>query len=324
MGYPIVGCLPEMMKNKPTFRWIHQLMQEMNTEIACIRLGNTHVIPVTSPELAREFLRKQDVVFASRPDCMSGKLTSTGYLTAVLSPMGDQWKKMRRIVASEVLSPTMNRWLYGKRCEEADHLIKYVYKQSQNQLTNGLVNVRIAAQLYCGNVIRKLMFSKRFFGTGMEGGGPGLEEEEHVDGLFTILKYLYGFGIADYLPWLEVFDLDGHKRILKDAIKSVRKYQDPEINKRIEMWKQGIRKTEEDLLDITGRRGCPAIVLGSTMTVILLARLIQGFSWSTPRDGPSNIIDLAESKEDLSMAKPFISHAIPRLEPHVYQKLMHN
>ncbi|KAL0299929.1 UNVERIFIED_CONTAM: Tryptophan N-monooxygenase 2 [Sesamum angustifolium] len=52
MGYPIVGCLPEMMKNKPTFRWVHQLMQEMNTEIACIRLGTTHVIPVTSPELA--------------------------------------------------------------------------------------------------------------------------------------------------------------------------------------------------------------------------------------------------------------------------------
>ncbi|KAL8475520.1 hypothetical protein ACS0TY_028250 [Phlomoides rotata] len=29
----------------------------------------------------------------------------------------------------------------------------------------------------------------------------------------------------------------------------------------------------------TGRRGCPGIVLGSTMTTILLAKLIQGFSW---------------------------------------------
>ena len=28
----------------------------------------------------------------------------------------------------------------------------------------------------------------------------------------------------------------------------------------------------------TGRRGCPGFVLGSTMTIILLARLIQGFS----------------------------------------------
>ncbi|KAL0368015.1 UNVERIFIED_CONTAM: Phenylalanine N-monooxygenase CYP79D16 [Sesamum calycinum] len=62
----------------------------------------------------------------------------------------------------------------------------------------------------------------------------------------------------------------------------------------------------------TGRRGCPAVVLGSTMTVILLARLIQGFNWSAPPNGPNNTINLTESEENLSMAKPLIAHAIPR------------
>ncbi|KAK4434010.1 Phenylalanine N-monooxygenase CYP79D16 [Sesamum alatum] len=487
MGYPIVGCLPEMMKNKPAFRWIHRFMQEINTEIACIRLGNAYVIPVTSPELAQKFLRKQDLIFASRSNALSAKLTSDGYLTAVFSSNGDQWKKMRRVIASEVLSPATHRWLYGKRCEEADHLVRYVYKQCQNPVTDGVVNVRVVAQHYCGNLSRKLIFSKRFFGLGMEDGGPGEEEKEHLHGIFTILKHVYGFGVADYLPWLEVFDIDGHKRILKDAIKSVRKYQDPEINKRVEMWRQGIRKVEEDILDVndnikdsnnnpllslqeiktqiteimlatvdnpsnavewalaeminqpdildrackeldqvvgrdrlveesdlsqlnyvkacakeafrlhpvapfnvphvstkdtvvggyfipkgsqvllsrlglgrnprvwkdplmykperhivnknskvvlvdhelcmisfsTGRRGCPGIVLGSTMTTILLARLIQGFSWRTPPDGP-NKINLAESDGDLLMAKPLTAHAMPRLEPHVYLKLMQN
>ncbi|KAL0367524.1 UNVERIFIED_CONTAM: Phenylalanine N-monooxygenase CYP79D16 [Sesamum radiatum] len=73
-----------------------------------------------------------------------------------------------------------------------------------------------------------------------------------------------------------------------------------------------------------GRRGCPAVVLGSTMTIILLARLIQGFSWSAPPGGPNNTIDLAESEGDLLMSKPLIAHAIPRLEPNVYIELMHN
>ncbi|KAL0368042.1 UNVERIFIED_CONTAM: Phenylalanine N-monooxygenase CYP79D16 [Sesamum calycinum] len=433
-GYPIVGCMPEMMKNKPTFRWIHRLMQERNTEIACIRLGNTHVIPVTSPELAREFLRKQDVVFASRPDCMSGKVTSIGYLTAVLSPIGDQWKKMRRVVASEVLSPAMHRWLYEKRCEEADHLVRYVYKQSQNSVTNGLVNVRIAALHYCSNVMRKLMFSKRFFGTGMEDGGPGLEEEEHVDGLFTILRYLYGFAIADYLPWLEGFDLDGKtEEDLLDVLINLKDSKNnlllsieeikaqiteimlaaidnpsnavewalaeminqpdildkaceeldqavgrnrlhpvtpfnvphlsmedtvvggyfipkgshvllsrPGLGQNPRVWKDPLvykperhiisKDSEVVLVDhelcmlsfSTGRRGCPAIVLGSTMTIILLARLIQGFSWSAPPNGSNNTVDLTESKGDLSMAKPLLARAIPRLEPHVYLKLMHS
>jgi len=44
--WPIVGNIPEMLANQPATRWIHKMMEEMNTEIACIRLGNVHVIPV--------------------------------------------------------------------------------------------------------------------------------------------------------------------------------------------------------------------------------------------------------------------------------------
>ncbi|KAK4388547.1 Phenylalanine N-monooxygenase CYP79D16 [Sesamum angolense] len=61
----------------------------------------------------------------------------------------------------------------------------------------------------------------------------------------------------------------------------------------------------------TGRRGCPVVVLASTMTVILLARFIHSFNWSAPLDASNNTVDLTESKEDLSMAKPLIAHAIP-------------
>ncbi|KAL0328265.1 UNVERIFIED_CONTAM: Phenylalanine N-monooxygenase CYP79D16 [Sesamum calycinum] len=39
----------------------------------------------------------------------------------------------------------------------------------------------------------------------------------------------------------------------------------------------------------TGRRGCPGGLLGSTMTTILLARLIQGFSWTPPPNAPTPI-----------------------------------
>ncbi|KAG8373049.1 hypothetical protein BUALT_Bualt12G0130400 [Buddleja alternifolia] len=104
LGYPILGCLPQVLNNKPTFRWIDQLMKEFNTEIACIRLVSTHVITVSSLELVREIFKKQESIFASQPICMSGKLVSNGYLKAVLSPGGDQWKKMRR-----TLRPSRNK-----------------------------------------------------------------------------------------------------------------------------------------------------------------------------------------------------------------------
>ncbi|EEF38893.1 conserved hypothetical protein [Ricinus communis] len=125
--WPLVGCLPTMLTNEPTFQWIHNLMKEMKTEIACIRLGNVHVIPVTSPEISREILNAQDAVFASSPLTISTQLITRGYLTAVLVPFGEQWKKMKRVLGTQVLSPEKYKWFYGKRLEKADHLVRYVY-----------------------------------------------------------------------------------------------------------------------------------------------------------------------------------------------------
>ncbi|KAH7836618.1 hypothetical protein Vadar_003554 [Vaccinium darrowii] len=85
---------------------------------------NADFITVSSPEIAVKFLKDQDIVFSSRPDVLSADITSRGYLTTALSPLGGQWKKMRRVLASDVLSTARHRWLQGKRTEEADHLVR--------------------------------------------------------------------------------------------------------------------------------------------------------------------------------------------------------
>lgn len=125
---PYIGSLIPMLRNKPTFRWIHRMMDEMNTKILCIRLGNVHVIAVSDPKIAREFLKDKDGIFSSRPDCMSGYLTSGGYLTTVLVPLSDYWKKMRKALAIQILSMARHKWLQNKRDEEADNLLRYVCK----------------------------------------------------------------------------------------------------------------------------------------------------------------------------------------------------
>ncbi|XP_015577436.3 phenylalanine N-monooxygenase CYP79D16 isoform X2 [Ricinus communis] len=447
--WPLVGCLPTMLANKPTFRWIHKLMKEMNTEIACIRLGNVHVIPVTSPEISREFLEVQDALFASRPLTMSTDLTTRGYLATGAVPLGEQWKKMRRVLVTQFLSVEKCKWFYGKRLEAADHLVRYVYNQCKTVEEGGSVNVRVTGRHYCGNVTRKMVFNKRFFGEGMKDGGPGL-------------------------------DLDGHGKVMKDALGTINKYQDPIIEERVQQWKDGTKKEVDDLLDVfinledasgnsllsteeikaqiteimmavvdnpsnaiewalaeminkpkllekaveeldrvvgrerlvqesdfpqlnyikacakeafrlhpivffnlphvsiadttvanyfipkgshvllsrvglgrnpriwdephmfkperhfkrngcqvmltepdlnllsfsTGRRGCPGIILGTAVTVMLFARLLQGFSWSVPPNETS--IDLSESKNSLALAKPLVALAKPRLPANLY------
>nr|AOW44271.1 CYP79D61 [Erythroxylum fischeri] len=482
--WPVIGCLLHMLRNRPTSAWIHQLMKDMNTEIACIRLGNVHVVPVTCPNIAREFLKSQDEAFSTRPDIMSSKLVSKGYLTTILSPSGDQWKKMKKILVTSFLSPAKHQLFYGQRLEEADNLVSYLYNQCKNNPEKGgLVNVRLATQHYCGNVIRKIIFNKRNFGKGIKDGGPGIEEKEHIDAIFTILFDLFSFCISDYMPSLIGLDLEGHEKVLKENTDIVNKYHDPIIEERIQQWRNGMKDQEEDLLDIlialkddngnpllsieeikaqiteimlatvdnpsnaaewaiaeminqpetmkkaveeldrvvgrerlvqesdfsklqyikacareafrlhplqpfnvphvstvdtivanyfipkgshvllsrmglgrnpkvwdephkyrperhlningddvvliepelrfisfsTGRRGCIGVNLGTSMTVMLFARLLQGFSWSAP-PGMSTI-DLSESKTGLKLAQPLVALAKPRLPQALYQEL---
>ncbi|XP_058198307.1 phenylalanine N-monooxygenase CYP79D16-like [Rhododendron vialii] len=250
--WPIVGSLPGLLlTKKPAFRSIHKMMEDMNAEIICISLWGVHIVPVTCPEIDVNFLKRHDAVFSSRSDVLSADITSRGYLTTALTVGGEQWKKMRRVLASEVLSAQRHRWLEGKRTTEADHLVGFVYNQSMDSTTGGVVNVRFAAQHYCGNVIRKMVFGKRFFRNGRADGGPGVEEEEHVSALFTILAYLYSFCVSDYLPCLRRrLDLDGHEKIIRTATASVAKYQDPEIDERIRHWIEGTRTEQDDLLDV--------------------------------------------------------------------------
>ncbi|KAL6341722.1 hypothetical protein AAG906_037966 [Vitis piasezkii] len=49
----------------------------------------------------------------------------------------------------------------------------------------------------------------------------------------------------------------------------------------------------------TGRHGCAGIAFGSAIAVMLLARLLQGFTWSPPPGQKE--IDFSESRNDLSL-----------------------
>ncbi|KAK8717822.1 hypothetical protein V6N13_045076 [Hibiscus sabdariffa] len=103
-----------------------------------------------------------------------------------------------------------------KRLEEADNLVRYVQNQCKNSDEGGLVNLRVATRHYCGNVMRKLVFNRTYFGEGIADGGPGFEEEEYVDAIFTSLAYVHSFCVSDFLPFLRGLDLEGHEKIVKE------------------------------------------------------------------------------------------------------------
>ncbi|GLT55161.1 hypothetical protein SLA2020_283060 [Shorea laevis] len=102
-----------------------------------------------------------------------------------------------------------------------------------------------------------MMFNKRYFGKGGKDGGPGFEEVEHLESLWTLLAHIYAFAVSDYIPWLRALDLDGHEKIVTEAMRIVTGYEGPIIDERVRQWRDGKRKEAEDLLDAFIWQGIP-------------------------------------------------------------------
>ncbi|KAL0666825.1 hypothetical protein Bca4012_029529 [Brassica carinata] len=88
--WPIIGNLFQMIMNRPAHQWIHRVMEDMETEIACFRFaGGVHVIIVTSSEISLEVLREKDKALADRAEAYSIRLISHGYNGVSFSSYAD-------------------------------------------------------------------------------------------------------------------------------------------------------------------------------------------------------------------------------------------
>ncbi|KAJ0984262.1 hypothetical protein J5N97_002618 [Dioscorea zingiberensis] len=202
---------------------------------------------------------------------MSSGYYSRGYLGLIVSPLGDQWEKMRKVVMVELLNPSRIKRTVNLRAEEADHLVRYIYRQCM--LSD---DVKIDVRL-----------------------GLSEDEIEHVEAAFTITNFLYAFSLSDLVPWLGWLDLDGHGRTVKEAVGVINKYHDPIIEERIEKRRRrggdhihGWPREEilEDLLDLMiglkNENGEPLLSVDEInvqVTELFLAAV----------DNPSNVVEWA-------------------------------
>ena len=78
-----------------------------------------------------------------------------------------------------------------------------------------------------------------------------------------------------------------------------------------------LAETELRFISFTrGRRGCVGAGLGTNLTVMLLGRLLQGFTWNVPEG--LDKIDLSCEADTLLKTTPLFAHAKPCLNPSVY------
>lgn len=203
-SWPIIGNL-HMLGELP-----HRALKDLADKygpIMFLRLCSVPTVVVSSPEMAKLFLKTHDLVFASRPATAAGKYLFYGCKDLGFAPYGDYWRQMRKICVLELLTARRIESFQWLREEEVSAMIRSIWQESQKGAKP--VNLSKALSSVTANIICRMLMGTKC-STEVLGGFRGFAE------LLREVSILAGaFYIGDYIPRLGWLDLQGIRRRMK-------------------------------------------------------------------------------------------------------------
>ncbi|PON66670.1 Cytochrome P [Trema orientale] len=187
---PIIGNL-HMLTSLP-HRGLQALAQEYGP-IMFLWLGNVPTVVVSSPRAAELFLKTHDVVFASRAKVQASEYLSYGTKGMAYSAYGPYWRNVRKLCTLQLLSGSKIESFAALRREGVASLVEWIRGAAA---AREVVDVSRKVGELVADMSARMMF------------GPNLEESYHLKELVHDGLCLLGaFNLADYVPYLEPFDL---------------------------------------------------------------------------------------------------------------------
>ncbi|XP_039855450.1 flavonoid 3'-monooxygenase CYP75B137-like [Panicum virgatum] len=202
-GLPLVGSLPSL---DPQLHAYFARLAARYGPIFSIRLGSKLGVVVTSPALAREVLRDQDLLFSGRdvPDA-ARSISYGGGQNIVWNPVGPTWRLLRRVCVREMLSPAGLDAVRALRDREFRATLRHLHAQAA-----AAAPVDVGAQMFLAtmNVITATLWGGTI-GSDAERAKVG-KEFRHL--VAEITDMLGAPNVSDFFPALARFDLQGIRR----------------------------------------------------------------------------------------------------------------
>ena len=186
---PIIGNLH--MLGKLPYRNLQALATKYGP-IMSLKLGQVPAIAVSSPEAAELFLKTHDIAFASRPKLQVPEILSYGRKGLVFSEYGGYWRNVRKLCTLQLLSASKVEMFAPLRREELGLLVKSLYQAA----TSGEV---VDLSELVGELIENITYKMIL--------GRSKDDRISTKGLVHELANLVAFNLAEYVPFLGVFDL---------------------------------------------------------------------------------------------------------------------
>ncbi|KAJ0538843.1 putative cytochrome P450 [Helianthus annuus] len=199
---PVIGSL-HLLGSLP-HRSLHKLSQKYGP-IMSVLLGSVQFVIVSSPDAAKLFLGTHDIIFASRPQIQAAKYLSYDNKGMTFSEYGPYWRSVRKFCTVELLSATKVNGFAGMRREEIGLMVEEMKAAAK---ARKVVNLSETVSWVIEGMVCRMLFGKK--------------NDERFVFKTVIDKSMEATGIfnlADYVPMLAPFDLQGLTKRFKSLSK---------------------------------------------------------------------------------------------------------
>ncbi|KAJ4797065.1 cytochrome P450 family 71 polypeptide [Rhynchospora pubera] len=154
---PIIGSLHHFIGSGLPHHALRNLSQR-HGHLMFLQVGERPTVVISSREGARIIIKTCESTFCDRPTSPTTKIFTYGGKDLVLSPYGDYWREIRKIITSGFLSPKRVQSFRSIREEEISDLIQLISSMSSRMHT---INLSDMMSVMANNVsVRAISGSK--------------------------------------------------------------------------------------------------------------------------------------------------------------------
>ncbi|KAM3281034.1 cytochrome 71AU50 [Capsicum chacoense] len=233
-GLPIIGNLHMIGKN--VHQDLHKIAKRYGP-IMSMRFGVVPIIVASSPHAAEQFLKTHDVIFASRPDNKTAQYIAYNQRNLLFAKYGPYWRNMRKLCTLELLSTVKINSFQAMRKQEVANFVTFI-----NRAASSGVEVDISAKLSSlnANMTCLMVFGKKYM-------DDEFDERGFKDVIQETLILAATPNIGEFIPFLDVFDLQGLTRRMKKLAKIFDDFLERVIDEHVHDSKE--EKQTKDIVD---------------------------------------------------------------------------
>ncbi|KAL8235757.1 hypothetical protein R6Q59_016838 [Mikania micrantha] len=168
-----------------------------------LKLGSKTAIVVSSPDVAKEFFQKHDHLFSSRSIPEAGRVVDHDKYSMVWLPVGDQWRRLRRISKEYLFSLQRLDATETLRQKKVKELLDHVSHCCTSEKDVNIGGVAFTTLL---NMLSYFMFSMDL------AQYDSLSSQEFKDDVWSIMEVVGKPNISDFFSIFKSFDPQGLMR----------------------------------------------------------------------------------------------------------------